>query len=345
MVWATSRRKADPPQFVNAQSELYSDQEPVSGLYGAGAWIAYILIMSHVVFNFLRDVWHAIQHHPFIHPYVRCRECPDDEWDLDLLGSVVYTAGAAVDLIKRSAVAIRDPNPVTSGAVFGSEYCIQAAGVVVYVGLGAFQMTCCMSLNLFIVRRSWGLFGVESWFQQFIGYHHHRLVLFLLLLLASLAGSLASLGASYRLHHHGIAWPKPASWEMIGKQGTSFPSISAKLSRAQLFPSELQHSITPRFVLDVTIGALPVAAVCSSLTVVWRMYKNPRIIDEPRVVWIAQIRRRLAIILVSFIRYLFIYLVIFVPLYLVLFLLKGVILSLVGACLNDLYTKLIELDS
>jgi hypothetical protein len=345
MIWATHHRETDPPQFFNAQSELYGDQEPVSGLYGAGAWTAYILVMSHVAFNVLRDVWHATQYHPFIRPYARCRECPDDEWDLDLLGSVVYTAGAAVDLIKRSAGAIRDPNPVTSGVVFGSEYCIQAAGVAVYVGLGAFQMTCCMSLSLFIVRRSWGLFGVEPWFQQFIRYHHHRLVLFLLLLLVSLAGSLASSAASYRLHRHGIVWPTPASWEMIGKQGASFPSISAKLSQNRLFPTELQHSITSRFVLEVITRALPVAVVFSSLTVVWRMYKNPRILDGPRVLWITRIRRRAMLILAPLIRYSFVYLVIFVPLYLVLFLLKGVILSLVSACVNNLHTKLTEFHS
>jgi hypothetical protein len=82
-----------PINFHQSSSEGYA---PISGWYGPGAWLAFVLIALSACANTVRSV------------FFRGTEAG---WDMDLLSTVIYTMFSSTDLMRRSLRLLLDPTP------------------------------------------------------------------------------------------------------------------------------------------------------------------------------------------------------------------------------------------
>jgi hypothetical protein len=122
------------PFFINTDPiiNIYSQTtnvQPISGWYGPGAWLAYILTTLNALRRLFSLCWHMVMNHTYW-DRVKCAHCPKEDWDADWLVSLIYTSISSVDLIRLSIAIIRSDKLVE----IQSLPAIQAAATAVYVG-------------------------------------------------------------------------------------------------------------------------------------------------------------------------------------------------------------------
>jgi hypothetical protein len=137
------------PFFINTDSiiNIYSqtpDVEPISGWYGPGAWLAYILTTMNALRHHFALSWHMIVDHTDS-DQVTCVHCLKEDWDTDWLVSLVYTSFSSVDLIRRSIQIVKSGQPVTMQVLPA----LRASATAVYIGLGVAELV--LTLMLLIV--------------------------------------------------------------------------------------------------------------------------------------------------------------------------------------------------
>jgi hypothetical protein len=84
------------PFFIHTDPiiNIYSqtpDVTPISGWYGPGAWVAYILTTINALRRHFALSWHMIVDHTNSDE-VKCVDCPKEDWDGDWLVSLIYTS-------------------------------------------------------------------------------------------------------------------------------------------------------------------------------------------------------------------------------------------------------------
>jgi hypothetical protein len=121
----------DPIIALHAQTP---DVVPVSGWYGPGAWVSFVLTSLSVVWRVLSMSWHIARDHSYI--TLKCETCTlqyEDQWDSDLLVSLVYTSFAASDLMRHSLRILHADKPSLDPSILPA---MQASAISVYIGCG-----------------------------------------------------------------------------------------------------------------------------------------------------------------------------------------------------------------
>jgi hypothetical protein len=113
-----------------------SSPNSISGWYGPGAWVAYVLTALAALAHLLKLAWHVKTRHSWTWRSPDCKGCPCvDRWDGDLLVALVYTLFSVYDLVHHSLLIVHagsipfmHPQAVPA---------LQAAATASYVGFGA----------------------------------------------------------------------------------------------------------------------------------------------------------------------------------------------------------------
>jgi hypothetical protein len=123
----------DPVTVLHARLD---ESESISGWYGPGAWVAYVLTVLAALAHILKLAWHVKTVHLWTWSSLACKDCPCvDKWDGDLLVAFVYTLFSVYDLIHRSVPVIHAHSmPYLE---LKNVPALQAAATSSYVGFGA----------------------------------------------------------------------------------------------------------------------------------------------------------------------------------------------------------------
>jgi hypothetical protein len=113
------------------------DVQAVSGWYGPGAWIVFVLTSLSAIWRMLSLTRHVASDHIFIGCPMQniCEECDRNyrPLDADLTASIVYVSVAAVDLIRHSWRILRADEPHMDESIIPG---MQASETAVLVGCG-----------------------------------------------------------------------------------------------------------------------------------------------------------------------------------------------------------------
>jgi hypothetical protein len=121
----------DPIIALHAQTP---DAVTISGWYGPGAWIAFVLTSLSAVWRVLHMSWHMMRDHTYGRSSCEtCTERYQDQWDADLLVSLVYTSFATVDVMQHCLRILRADPPSLEPSVLPA---MQASATATYVGCG-----------------------------------------------------------------------------------------------------------------------------------------------------------------------------------------------------------------
>jgi hypothetical protein len=155
------------PRYLNTDPiiKVYEkspgDIVPISGWYGPGAWIAYVLTALSAVCRMLRFTWHTYQDHER-RDYETCEECSQHrDWDPDLIVSLIYTSISAIDLIRHSSRILRTSEPRMDEVSIMPA--VQASLTAVIVGCGFAYILFIPLLPLFTMTFSHFRFVSSYW--------------------------------------------------------------------------------------------------------------------------------------------------------------------------------------
>jgi hypothetical protein len=120
--------------IIKVHAETPGDIVPISGWYGPGAWIAFVLTALSAVCRMLRFTWHTYRDHE-TRDDETCEECSQHrDWDADIIVSLIYISVSAIDLVRHSLRTLRASEPRMDDVSL--VHAIQASVTAVYVGCG-----------------------------------------------------------------------------------------------------------------------------------------------------------------------------------------------------------------